>query len=251
MAFLANMVLENLAAAGQAVPPIYARILGHCYGETPPFAQAWFGNRYRELARDSEWFANSLVANSALEGYGATQIWKFADRLGDQRYAAAVRQHSLDESRHSTMFIRMLELTFPGIAIDAATRDRLQALQPRYSSRHHPPEMTPSPGEGTHGSDAIVELIGVHITEIRALVLQHLLRPVILAYAPPSALTVLTRCSDVLIRDEARHIGYSARFFEEAAADGHADFLFETFAREAAEFNTVTMEELERDKVEI
>lgn len=149
------------------------------------------------------------------------------------------------------MFIRMLELTFPGIAIDAATRDRLQALQPRYSSRHHPPEMTPSPGEGTHGSDAIVELIGVHITEIRALVLQHLLRPVILAYAPPSALTVLTRCSDVLIRDEARHIGYSARFFEEAAADGHADFLFETFAREAAEFNTVTMEELERDKVEI
>ena len=64
----------------------------------------------------------------------------------------------------------------------------------------------------------------MHITEIRALILQHLLRPVMLAYAPASSIRVLTAASDMLIRDEARHIGYTAKFFEEAAAQGDGTF---------------------------
>jgi len=251
MSFLADFVLENLAVAGQPVSPTYARILQHCYAEPPPFARAFFGKRYRELARNAEWFANSLVANSALEGYGATQIWKFASHLENQRHAAAVRQHSLDESRHSTMFIRMLDLTFPNIELDAGTRDRLEGLQPRYTAARHPPIVAPPTDQLKAGRDALTELIGVHITEIRALILQHLLRPVMLTYAPNTSQRVLTRASDVLIRDESRHIGYSAAFFEEAARAGDEDFLFETFASEARVFNDLTLEELARDQVEL
>lgn len=251
MSFLANFVMDSLSTAGLPAHPTYRRILEHSYAAIPPFARDWFGTRYRELARDPEWFANSLVANSALEGYGAVQIWKFSNRLEDERFAAAVRQHSLDESRHSAMFIRMLKLTFPNIEIDAKVETQIDKLQPHYTPRRHPPIEKRPPEERKVGRDAISELIQVHITEIRALILQHLLRPVMLAYAPPSSIRVLTAASDMLIRDEARHIGYTAKFFEEAAAQGDGDFLFDAFEREAASFNELTLEELERDVVEV
>jgi hypothetical protein len=252
MSFVANLVNENMAAVGEPRRPHYERILRHCYANTPPFARRLFGVRYHELSSDPEWFANSLVANAALEGYGASQIWKFANRLNNQRYAAAVRQHSIDESRHSSMFVRMLELTFPDLTLDDHTQDRIDGLQPRYTWKNHPPIVVPASqteSDTTHW--ALNELIQVHITEIRALILQHLLRPVLLAYAPVESRGRLSSASNCLIRDETRHIGYSAAFFDAAARSGEEDFLVATFEANAVAFNELTLEELERDRVEI
>ena len=250
MTFLAELVGENLAKAGEPRRPRYDRVLRHCYATVPPFARRFFGVRYHELARDPEWFANSLVANAALEGYGATQIWKFANRLHDPRHAAAVRQHSLDESRHSTMFIRMLGLAFPDVPIEPAALARIESLQPRYTKLRHPPIERPASVDPDHERWALNELIQVHITEIRALILQRLLRPVLLAHAPAEAFGRLSAASNCLIRDESRHIGYSAAFFEEAMERGEEDFIIASFERNAAEFNDLTLEELERDRIE-
>ncbi|MEA2823029.1 MAG: hypothetical protein QOJ86_5033 [Bradyrhizobium sp.] len=251
MSFLADLVIDNLRKIKSAEYPIYSQIIRHCYETTPPFARDWFGRRYFELARNPEWFANSLVANSALEGYGSTQIWKFSNRVDNARYAEALRQHALDESRHSTMFIRMLRLTFPGIELDAKTEKSLDGLQPKYTRRVHPPIEKRPPDELILGREALNEIIQVHITEIRALILQFLLRPAMLAYAPESSTGVLTSASDVLIRDESRHIRYSAEFFEDAARAGERDFLFAAFEHQTRKFNDLTMEELERDQVEL
>ena len=251
MSFLATLVTENLRKVRAPEYPIYEKIIQHCYATTPPFAKDWFGRRYFELAKHPEWFANSLVANSALEGYGATQIWKFSNRIENDNYSAALRQHALDESRHSTMFIRMLQLTFPNIGIDPASRENLDKLQPKYSRKNHPPTDKRPKEELLLGHEALNELIQVHITEIRALILQFLLRPAMLAYAPESSQKTLISASDILIRDESRHIRYSAEFFEDAARAGETDFLFAAFEYQTRKFNELTMEELERDQVEL
>ena len=251
MPFLPNLIASNLRAIKAPEYPIYEKIIQHCYNDPPPFVQKFYGRRYFELARKSEWFANSLVANSALEGYGSTQIWKFSIEFDDDRYSEALRQHALDKSRHSTMFIRMLELTFPGIKYDAATAATLTKLQPRYTKRKHPPTLKRPREELLIGRAALDELIQVHITEIRALILQYLLRPVLLTYAPEMNTATLTSASDVLIRDEGKHIRYTAEFFEEAAGAGEEEFLLEAFSFRVREFNELTLEELEREEIEI
>ncbi|MHC6157656.1 hypothetical protein ACVSQB_38540 [Bradyrhizobium elkanii] len=251
MSFLAELVIDNLRKIRSAEYPVYSQIIRHCYETTPPFAKDWFGRRYFELARDPEWFANSLVANSALEGYGSTQIWKFSNRVDNERYAEGLRQHALDESRHSTMFVRMLRLTFHGIELTAETERSLDQLQPKYNRQKHPPIAKRPPEELIMGREALNEIIQVHITEIRALILQFLLRPVMLTYAPETSQKILASASDVLIRDESRHIRYSAEFFEDAARAGERDFLFDAFEYQTRKFNDLTMEELEREQVEL
>lgn len=252
MQTLADIVTENLRAIGLPQHPIYEEILTHAVNVAPPpFAEDWFGRRYFELARKAEWFANSLIANAALEGYGATQIWKFSNKIDNESYASAVRKHSLDESRHSTIFVTMLKLVFPGAQIDAATAKTIDALQPHYSATSHPPIEKSPDGEVFCGDRLLHELIQVHITEIRALVLQHLLRPTLLAYSPSSSRKQLDALSRSLIRDEARHIEYTAEIFESAAESGSKDFIFESFESCMREFNDLTMVELERENVTI
>lgn len=249
---LADIVVENLRAIGAPQHPVYEEILSYAVvAAPPPFAQNWFGRRYFELARKADWFANSLVANAALEGYGATQIWKFANKVDEPAYAAAVRRHALDESRHSTIFVKMLRLVFPGAEIDEATEQSIAALQPHYSPRNHPPIERPPDGEMYSGERLLHELVQVHITEIRALVLQHLLRPTLLAYSPDASRARLDALTRSLIRDESRHIEYTALIFESAAEAGSRDFLFSSFKSCLREFNDLTMIELEREKVAV
>ena len=252
MQTLADIVIENLRAIGLPRHPIYEEILTHgVITAPPPFAENWFGRRYFELARRAEWFANSLIANAALEGYGATQIWKFSNKVDNESYASAVRKHALDESRHSTIFVTMLKLVFPEANIDTATAKTIDELQPHYSAKSHPPIEKSPDRELYCGERLLHELIQVHITEIRALVLQHLLRPTLLAYSPSSSRKRLDALSRSLIRDESRHIEYTAEIFESAAASGHKDFIFESFESCLREFNDLTMIELEREKVTI
>ncbi|WP_151638567.1 hypothetical protein [Noviherbaspirillum aerium] len=246
---LASLVMDNLRDITAREYPCYARILDHSFSTAPPpFSMNWFGRRYFELARDPEWFANSLVANSALEGYGATQIWNFSTRMHQDEYIEAVQQHALDESRHSTMFVSMLRLTFPGLTMDARTEERIRQQQPRYSPDQLPEARRLAPENRMSADDSINELVGVHLTEIRALVLQYLLRSVIEVYAPATAQQRIGMFCASLIRDEARHIDYTARIFEALANEGRADLMVDLFEKRVRGFNDLTMIELEREK---
>jgi hypothetical protein len=246
---LTSLVMENLCAVTAAEYPLYAGILDHSFcAAPPPYSMNWFGRRYFELARDPEWFANSLVANSALEGYGSTQVWNYSTRMHHDEYVAAVQQHALDESRHSTMFVSMLHLAFPGLELDDKTAQRLQSQQPRYTLANLPEAKRLDPGNRMSSADSLSELVGIHLTEIRALVLQYLLRSVIEVYAPDDSRKRIAMFCASLIKDEARHIDYTARIFEALAQQGHADQLTDLFETRVRDFNDVTMVELERER---
>lgn len=246
---LTGLVCKNLARRTQHRLPGYQEILDDCFEATaPPFGAAWFGRAYFHLARNREWFANSLVANSALEGYGAKQIWKFSNRVNDDSHVGFVRRHALDESRHSTMFISMLQLTFPGLSIDEQTRARIAAQQPHLSTKNPPTDDRLPVEQRLSPDETLNELIQVHITEIRALVLQYLLRSALEAYAPPENRKRLSMFTSSLIRDETAHIAYTAQIFEEVIAAGRRDFVFETIFARLRDFNDLTMVEFERDR---
>ena len=101
--------------------------------------------------------------------------------------------------------------------------------------------------------ESINELIQVHITEIRALVLQYMVRKAFLKHAPKNNLERLIRISDSLISDEARHINYSAEIFEHYANKSslNKELFFFLFEQRMKDFNQLTELEIEREEIEL
>lgn len=254
-------VLHVLSIHTPRERPNWTSMLTHAMQAHPVvFARDGFARRYRDLAADPDWFADSLVANACLEGYGARQILAFADRLTDDAQAQLVRKHALDESRHATVFIRMLEAVFPGLLAsqESSIREQVRNMQPMLtedtarSARQARAEGIGC-AEPLGPLDAVSDLIQVHITEIRALVLQDLVREALILHAPAGQLPMLLRMSDHLIADEARHIAYCADIIESAARESAdtAVRLHDAMATHLNTFNQLTLEELDREAIEI
>ena len=180
-----------------------------CEIQPPPHGMAWYGNYYRQFARNPEWFANSLIANAAEEGNGSRKVWQFARCIKDPKIAELVRNHSMDESRHSTMFVGLLNIIFP-TQLSANFRSQLQALSPNYYHHKHPTKEPLSDNRMLEPKMVMDEIIKINLLEIRALILQLLMRPVLQAYATPKDLAKVTTMSDLFIYDETKHIEYSA-----------------------------------------
>lgn len=297
---LTRRVIDVLAQHAPARRPHWESMLTHAL-ETEPavFARPAFSDYYRDLAANADWFADSLIANACLEGYGSQQILLFANRLADAEHAQLARRHALDESRHATVFVLALDLVFPGLLAsqDEQVRAQVRAMQPFMkeadiqSGRHDstiaaanqtspyaaspyaasPEAESPeaafpcaasneaksseaAPSDAMLSpADAIADIIQIHLTEIRALVLQDLVREAFMRHAPPAHLQRLMRISDRLIADEGRHIAYCADIIEQAALQTtHASSqLHEAFALHMRNFNNLTRDELERQCIEI
>jgi len=114
------------------------------------------------------------------------------------------------------MFVGVLDLIFPS-SLEASFREQLRQLSPRYTARNHPPTTLAGPDELLSADRVMEGLMEGNLTEVRALILQLLLRPVMQAYAPVEHREKLLRVSDRLIHDETKHIEYSAHFIERYA----------------------------------
>lgn len=215
-----------------------------CEIHPPPHGMAWYGNLYRQFSRSAEWFANSLMVNAAEEGTGSKGVWQFSQGIENQEFAELVRNHSIDESRHSLMFVALLNILFP-TAMEADFRAELQALSPKYYHHKHPPIETPSPEKTIDEFVVMDEIIQINLLEIRALILQLLLRPVLQAYATPENLPRVTRMSDLLIYDETKHIEYSAYCIGKYIEQGHSSWVREMMIDRQKTINEMFLEDIE------
>lgn len=248
---VSELALQYLKSYGIPAPPTYTAFLREaCEAHPPPHGMAWYGNMYRQLARNPEWFANSLIINADKEGFGARQLWKFSVRMENTQLAEAVRLHSMDESRHSKMFVGTLNLLFPS-ALEEGFRQQLQELSPGYTPRTHPPTTLADPSEILPARRVMDDLIQGNFTEIRALILQLLLRPVLQAYGRPEDRPRLLRVSEALIRDETKHIEYSAQFIERFAAQGNREWVRATMIDRMKSVNDVSLAEASVEGVPI
>jgi hypothetical protein len=220
--------LENYAAS----------LLDACEVYPPPFGMAWYGEKYRQVACEPKWLANSLIENAAKEGEGARGLWRLASSISVREIAEQVRLHAIDESRHARLYIAMLDITFSGV-IAQNFRSRLYGLSPNYKAKDQLKDLP----KATEAS-VLDELIQMNIGEIRTRINQLLLRPVILAHCPSHQRNRLMRILDSLLFDETKHIEYTAHLIEQAMNRGLADFVFQTMRNRLAEFNQITLNEV-------
>ncbi len=209
-----------------------------CLAHPPPFGCAWYGEKYREFAGDPSWVAGSLVANAEKEGDGSRVLWELSGKITSEDTAEQVRQHAIDESRHATMYLSLLDLAFPE-ATDQRLREALRTLSPSYQQHDRPSRSEPLPER-----IVIDEIIQMNLGEIRTRIHQLLMRPVLLSLAPEEATERIDRIVASLMQDETAHIGYTAALIEAAIRDGHESFVRETMRARLKEFNEITMREV-------
>ena len=248
---LSNLVASYLSKFGYNNLEIYQKILREtCEVHPQPYSQSWYGKQYRELAIKPNWFAKSLIINANMEGYGATQIWAFSQIAGNEIYAEHIRSHSIDESRHSKMFVMMLEMMFPDVAKEIGM-ENLLSLSPGYTKSNHPSKKAPKDGNILSEANTVEELIHINLIEVRAFILQMLLRPVLLAYSAKENRKKLSAMSNRLIQDEIKHIAYSASCIEDFARNGNQDFVRASMINRQAQVNDETLEELELEGIAV
>ncbi|HEU4412497.1 MAG TPA: hypothetical protein VFS43_45060 [Polyangiaceae bacterium] len=179
------------------------------------------------------------MINAKKEGEGAQVLWKMVGEVASELVARNVHQHAVDESNHAQYYVKILQWTFPGCA-EGEVEQALQQISPRHSLRVTPHRRTPpDPIEVT-----LDEMVQMNIGEIRTRVHQLLPWPAVLEHCPPEHLKKVRGLISTLLRDETRHIAYTAQILEQAIAAGRASSVRDRMAERFEQFCDLTRTEL-------
>lgn len=216
--------------------PIYwAALAEACTAAPPPYGEHWYGELFRESAFDLDWLAQIIVLNARKEADGARQLWDFAKRIADASIRERVRSHAIDEARHSAFYIAMLKLMFP----EALSDEQEQFL------REYVPKFDRQDAELADGlasrHEILDEIVQMNIGEIRTLVNQMLMRPLVDILTPEENRERALKLIDGLGDDEVAHIGYTADVIDELGEGEATRYYMNARLRE---FNDITHREL-------
>jgi len=243
----AELTLDALLVHGAARWPYYRdALITACRKAPPPFGTKAYKKIYRDVARDPNWMAISLIQNAQGEGEGSRHLWDLAASTPDPHVADQVKAHAIDESRHAKAYVAMLDLVFPDLANDEF-HGQLASFSPGYSLRSR---FEAHNGSAYASAVTLDDLIQMNIAEIRTLVHHIIQRPMLLAYCRPERRDRLGRLHDRLQLDEGRHIGYTAALIEEFANRGKADAVKRLMLERMSDFNVITNEDLGRGAFE-
>lgn len=222
-------------------PVFWSSFVASCDEVRPPYGCAWYGELFRESALNLNWLAKLLVVNAQKEADGARQLWALAGRIDDPSRRNQVRVHAIDESRHASYYISMLELAFPDAATNEQLRE-LRAISPGYKASDAP-ELTPS----ADNISILDEIIQMNIGEVRTLVNQMLMRPVLDVIAPAKNRKRLLGLIDALGADELSHVSYTANVIEDMSTVADIPYIMTLRMQEFAE---ITCKEVGRSGAE-
>lgn len=242
--FVCRFVGEHLALSDGSTRSTYSQVLAQALvGNSPPYSKGWFGNDFRRRSRDPEWLISLLLSNVDMEGYSAGRLWEYSTCIPQGAIASGIRKHACDEAKHSRMFARIAFSTFPRIETEQL-RVRLQGCAPALN-------LTTSVANGESESHDFEELLNslilLNLFEIKALFLEKLLTPVLLAHAPEANRAYLERVMAIIVRDEVGHIRYTADFLADLANQGYEEHIVVSMREFQAVLNRVTEKELDED----
>jgi hypothetical protein len=245
MNVVAKMTLKALREHGVPELPAYDRALtAACNGFPPPFGRKDYRDLYRRSAVEPDWVALSLLTAAQSEGEGARHLWDMAACTLDAEVARQIKQHAIDESRHSRGYVTLWGLIFP----EAADRDlvtRLRGMSPGYTENC---ALAPTAGSPYAYPATVDELIQMNIAEIRTRIYHLLQRPVLLGdYCEPNQRPRVRQILDRLLVDETRHIAYTACLIERAAQASGGEMVMDLMRERVKDFNEITEEEVARN----
>jgi hypothetical protein len=208
--------------------------------EPPPFATNAYADIYRTLSAEDRWMAVSLITNAEREGDGARRLWSLAACSIDEEHKQLLKRHACDESKHSRIYLTLVDLSFPG-ALAPAFRAELRQLSPGYSMG-----MTLFPVDGSPYAKVatIDDFLQMNIAEIRTTIHHIMQRPALAGHCPGGNSSRITMLHDQLLGDELSHVAYSAMLIEKLAQRAAPGKLADLFRRRFRNFNTITTEEL-------
>jgi hypothetical protein len=235
MTAVCKIIEDKLPALPIERPRYWSSFVKTCTEVNPPFGQAWYGDLFRQSALDLNWLCRLLVINAQKEAFGACQLWKLAGRIDDESFSEKVRLHAIDESRHANFYIAMLELTFPNVATPDQSAE-LRKISPEFN-----PSDFPARSPASSEIEILDEIIQMNIGEVRTLINQMLLRPVLEVIAPNETKDKLLGLVDSLGRDELAHVKYTAEIIDEMFQQGDVTSLM---IERAIEFSKITCDEV-------
>ena len=220
--------------------PVYLDTLTRALEEEPPpFCTDNYSDIYREASANGQWLAISLITNSEREGDGAKRLWSLAACADDKEVQQLIKRHAVDESNHAKAYLALLDLAFPG-AVEPKFRSELNQLSPSFTIGQ---ELFIVEGSPYARKPSIDDFVQMNIAEIRTTIHHMMQRPALAAHCPEPNRVRMTKILDTLLRDELRHVAYTAVLIEAIAKgpDG-ADFPA-LFTRRVRDFNRITTEE--------
>jgi hypothetical protein len=216
---------ECLRAAFREVEPIFARkryseFFWHCASTVPG------------------WLPEVVLANAEVESAGSAKLlslWQGVDY--NTEVEAAVLGHAEDESRHSRVFLKLARHAFPR-TIDTSLVEEMARTLPDVRGKQHVKSPT-----RINEVTLIDHLVQMNIGEIRTRLHMHLLAPTVAAFTPEETKPKVELILTSLVRDEVRHIGYTARLMEVWANSGAATLVRTLYAQRLRDFDVITFEQ--------
>jgi hypothetical protein len=233
-------VALDLFYAGLQCPAYFHGLEQALRDEPPPFGTAEYGMIYRSLSVEPRWMAVSLITNAEREGDGAKRLWSLAACSPVAKHQRLLKRHACDESRHALLYLTLLDLSFPGI-VSPEFRAELRQLSPGFAMHQI---LSPVPGSPYAKAPTVDDFLQMNIAEIRTAIHHLLQRPALSLHCPPASQPNIRRINDSLLRDELRHIAYTAILIQECAQKGDEAILSDLFRTRFRHFNAITTEEL-------
>lgn len=240
---LSSMVAEALhKQAPEMCFDAYLDVLAEAFDtDPPPYGAEEYGDIYRAAAVDGQWMAMSLITNAEREGDGATRLWSLAACTGIPEVAMQLKQHAVDEARHSRAYLTILDLSFPG-STNAEFRRALNDLSPGYTMAMEPLALL---GSAYSHALTLDDLVQMNIAEIRTTIHHMLQRPMLELHCDRKSWPHLQRILDSLLHDETAHVRYTAALIEGHFRTLPRDEIAALMQARVGDFNAITRQELQ------
>lgn len=222
--------------------PNYSDSLGDAFRQVDPvFTRERYCDFFWHCASTVPgWLAHVILANAEAESHGSARLIKLWERVDYNHVAEReIMIHGRDESRHSRVFLDLVERAFHDL-VRPGVVDELRATLPDIRGKTHV-----KADSRLDEADLIDALVQMNIAEIRTRIHLELFAPLIYRSTPAYDRPRVARVMRALGRDEVRHIGYTARLMEQWAAAGASRVVYDLYARRLREFNAMTIADTE------
>jgi len=221
--------------------PLYSEALTNAFDEVDPlFVRKQYADFFWHCSKTVPgWLPNVVLASAAKENEGSMallSLWQSMRNIEDAEHW--VLFHAKDESRHSRVFIRLVELTFPNFFQPA----EVAAVQ---KSLHRITEHDLQKKDQLEHDILMDYLMQINMGEIRTRIHMHLLAPLFYNLAPRENQYQVGKILEGLENDEVRHIAYTVNILEDWAGDGNLERLRDIYHQRTSFFHRRTIRETE------
>jgi hypothetical protein len=213
---------ESLRAAFLKVDPVftrprYAEFFWHCASRVPGYVP------------------RVVLANGKAESEGSEKLFELWQGVENQpQVEKGVLAHAADESRHARIFVRLTELAFPGHFLPSTLLEFERSLPDVRRLKTLKVDLK------LPDNFVIDHLVQMNIGEIRTRLHVHLFAPIVYGLTPATNKEAVRRLFEGLVRDEVRHISYTALLMEQWAQGGAATLIRQLYAGRLHTFNKIT-----------